>query len=151
MNAATPIVFEVPSLSRAVFRNASSKVQYVLHNPRIQPSRLRLFRPDGAELTSEDERDTMKFDTRVLRPMYQELAPGATLPLFEPEIRKYDEKYQLIWGPFSFSELTAGEYAATLEWTSERNDYTDDDGSLKKLAGAWLGTVHSARFTVKVP
>jgi hypothetical protein len=151
MNAATPIVFDVPSLAHAVLRNASSKPQYVLHGSQIQPSRLHLYSADGVELNSGDERDVMKFDTRVFRPMYQELAPGATMPLFMPEIKQFGDMYQLTWGPFSFSRLPRGEYGAILDWTSERNDYTDDAGHIRKLGAVWLGTVRSPRFKVRAP
>jgi len=151
VKTAGPISFDVSGgLDGAKLQNTSTTPQHVLHTPFIQPSRLRLYRPDRTEVEARDERDLMKFDTTVSRPMYQEVAPGAKLPLFQPRTKSFDNLRQLIWGPYSFPALAPGQYQATLEWTSERNDYVDDNGKPATLKGVWLGKVVSARFPVRV-
>jgi hypothetical protein len=146
-----PFVLEAASLADARLVNVSSRPQYVLSSEELQPSALRLFGRDGAELRRVDERAIRKFSTDASRDMYRALAPGEKLALFEPRLRETENGYELAWGPFSFPELPPGRYRAELEWVSARNDYVDDDGKVRRLAGVWRGTVRSKSFFVAVP
>jgi len=146
-----PWVLHFESLSNAWLENASAEPQYLLHSQNFQPSRLRLFGKDGSELTASDARARKKFDNRVSRADYVEVPPHGKAPLFQGRIKDYAGSYELVWGPFSFTALAPGSYQATLEWQSERQDYTDESGAQKTLSSVWLGTLQTPRFTVNVP
>jgi len=146
-----PWVLHFESLESAWLENTSAGPQYLLHSQNFQPSRLRLFGKDGTELTANDARARKKFDNRVSRADYVEVPPRSKAPLFQGRIKDYAGSYELVWGPFSFTALAPGSYQATLEWQSERRDYTDESGAPKTLSSVWLGTLQTPRFTVNVP
>ena len=151
MTAGQPLSLRVDGLKNAWLENTSSEPQFVLHSLNIQPSRLRLYGSDGRELSALDSRSRKKFDTRVSKSDYLELSPQGKAALFQARLKDFSGSYELIWGPFSFAGLAPGNYQATLEWQSERNDYSGEAGDKQRLLGVWLGTVQTQRFTVSVP
>ena len=139
------------NVSNAWLENTSAEPQYLLHSLNFQPSRLRLFGKDGSELTASDARARKKFDSRVSRSDYVEVPPRGKASLFQGRIKNHSGSYELVWGPFSFTDLAPGSYQAMLEWQSERLDYTGESGAPKTLSSVWLGTLQTPRFTVNVP
>jgi hypothetical protein len=138
------------TLADARLENTSPKSQFVLHTPLFQPSRLRIHRSDGSEVTPQDERDREKFDNAVRREMYTELAAGQKLELFGSRLKSQASVFELDWGPFTYA-LEPGRYDVVIEWHSQRVDYVDDAEKPQKLAGVWLGTLESPHFELKVP
>lgn len=121
----------------------------VLHDLRLQASRLVLRGADGVEVEPFDRRALMKFDPRVYCNLFRPLAPGGDLKLAEIRFEKEDDAWTLTWGPYAFEELTAGSYTARISWTSAAADCQDDaEAEPHPVPGVWLGTVTSNEVTV---
>ena len=132
---------------RATLRNTSGSEQAVLHSQRVQPSRVVLTGEDGKELTPFDERTRRKFDRTVRPAMFTRLAPGAELELGAQQFRKISDRlYELRWGPYTYRQIPAGEWKATVIFDC-RVDKPSDGSS---VLNAWSGNLKSNTVTVRL-
>jgi hypothetical protein len=126
---------------RAVLHNRTKTEQTYLYDSKLQPSELILTAPSGAPIKPFDTRARAKFDNTVYREMYLRAAPGADVTLTEAAV---DSERRLRWGPYLFTNLSAGVYHAEAVWHSETNQYYDPKSKRTGvLKDVWMGTVTS--------
>ena len=131
--------------------NRSDQPQWVLHTRWIQASELRLDDPDRGTLEAFDTRSIKKFDNTVYREMFEPLAPGAVLELFELEQKRKGKEVDLVWGPYQLEGVSKGAYSARVRWVSTIDQYLDEaSGELAKLPGVWLGEIESPAIELRV-
>lgn len=148
MNADVPLALELrlvkgPGLAGRLL-NHSAAARPVLHDLRLQPSRVVLVTAGGDTLEPFDKRSLMKFDGTLFCQSFRPLAPGAALDLGEARFARADGGWSLTWGPFEYEELPAGRYTARLAWTSAAADCQETRAAEPRpVPGVWLGTVAS--------
>ena len=153
MTADCPFALELratkgPGLSARLV-NRSAAALPLLHDARLQPSRLVLTAADGAEIEAFDGRALMKYDPRIYCARFQSLPAGKEIDLGEARFTRRGDGWSLTWGPYEFESLAAGRYTAHLAWTSEADSCQDAaDSPLRPVTGVWLGTVESNRVEV---
>jgi len=126
---------------RAVLHNRTRTTQTYLYHADIQPSELVLTAPSGERIEPVDTRAEAKFDNTVYREMYLRAAPGADVTLTEAAV---DSERRLRWGPYLFTNLSAGVYHAQAVWHSETNQYYDPKSKRTGvLKDVWMGAVTS--------
>ena len=136
----------------AVLVNRSRKVQAILHDTELQPSRLLLFDAQGAAIDPFDSRSIKKYDATVYDYSFQNLAPGQELKLFAARFQRSGKGASVSWGPFEFEELPAGVYAAKIVWESRIEAYLDEGTQeVRRLPSVWLGSLESNTVTVRLP
>lgn len=148
MNADVPLALELrlvkgPGLAGRLL-NHSAAARPVLHDLRLQPSRVILVTAAGDTLEPFDRRSLMKFDGTLFCQSFHPLAPGAALDLGEARFIRADGGWSLTWGPFEYEDLPAGRYTARLAWTSVAADCQETRAAEPRpVPGVWLGTVAS--------
>ena len=148
MNADVPLALELrlvkgPGLAGRLL-NHSAAARPVLHDLRLQPSRVILVTAAGDTLEPFDRRSLMKFDGTLSCQSFHPLAPGAALDLGEARFIHADGGWSLTWGPFEYEDLPAGRYTACLAWTSVAADCQETRAAEPRpVPGVWLGTVAS--------
>jgi hypothetical protein len=137
---------------RALLVNASKIEQPVLHDPRIQASRLVLVgEKTRRKAATTDTRRATKLDTTVRKENYELLPPGGSKLLCDERFAKGDDGiYRLRWGPYLFEKIEPGPYKAHVVFESERDTYTQG-GSPRRLEGVWKGTVKSNEISITLP
>lgn len=124
--------------------NHSAAARPVLHDLRLQPSRVILVTAEGDTLEPFDRRSLMKFDGTLYCRSFHPLAPGAALDLGEARFARADGGWSLTWGPFEYEDLPAGRYTARLAWASVAADCQESrEAEPRPVPGVWLGDVAS--------
>ena len=121
----------------ATITNESDADMLVLHHPRKQPSQLELRSKEGS-LRPFDTRSRKKFDATVYPADFATLTPGESMEIGDAGIERRDGDYAVQWGPFQFTELAPGSYAAKLIWVCEHS-YPEDPPPAK----LWIGRLES--------
>lgn len=153
MNPDVPLVLELrlikgPGLAGRLL-NHSAAARPVLHDLRLQPSRVILVTAGGDTLEPFDKRSLMKFDGTLFCHSFHPLAPGAALDLGEARFARADGGWSLTWGPFEYEDLPAGRYTARLAWTSVAADCQETrEAKPRPVPGVWLGTAESNAIEV---
>lgn len=150
-----PFEIRLSPRGKGTLVNRSDQPQWVLHTLEIQASELRLDDPSRGTLEAFDSRSIKKFDTTVYREMFEPLAPGAALELFELEQKRKGKEFELVWGPYQFEGIPKGTYSARVRWVSAIDQYLDEtSGELTKLPGVWpgvwLGEIESPPVELRV-
>jgi hypothetical protein len=136
---------------KAVLINRSQAALPVMRDVNQQPSQLKLVSAEGKKVRYFDDRALMKFDNTPYCYLFGSLAPKEKLELANARFTKAEGGYAASWGPYSFDKVPPGEYRAQVTWRSELEACFDEETQqLRKLPGAWLGTVQSNEVTLKL-
>lgn len=146
-----PFEIRLSPQGKGTLVNRSDQPQWVLHTLEIQASELRLDDPSRGTLEAFDTRSIKKFDNTVYREMFEPLAPGGVLELFELEQTRKGKAFELVWGPYQLEEVPKGTYSARVRWVSTIDQYLDEaSGQLATLPGVWLGEIESPVIELRV-
>ena len=148
MNSQAPLALELqltkgPGLSARLV-NQGPAARPVLHDLRLQPSRLVLRNAAGDTLEPFDRRALMKFDNTLYCDAFKALPPGQALELGAERFEKSGGAWKITWGPYEYDALPAGRYNAWLAWESVAAECQESaDATPRPVAGVWLGTTES--------
>jgi hypothetical protein len=151
-DATTPWQLQLSEELVATLINRSTSTQWALHDARLQPSELIVASEGGKRWPITDERAIEKFDNTVYAESFQQVAPGATLPLFTLDDKTTAEGSRLEWGPFRVESLPPGRYWLRIEWQTQVQTYFDPKKKrTRALAGVWQGKLSSPWRQITLP
>ena len=136
---------------QAMLINRSGALRSVLNNSDLEPSRLMLTSSAGKQVAPFDERTRRKFDTSVSLAMYSDIAAGGSLKLEQARFVKAPDGYELSWGPFRFSEISAGAWKARLEFESNIDWITTGGKRVPAGKPVWKGKLLSNEVELHLP
>jgi hypothetical protein len=136
---------------RAVLINHSDVPQVILHDPKLQPSRLDLNGPDGEPVDAFDSRRVKKFDNTIRCEQLRTIPAPGEIEFGAVRFRRGGQGYAVTWGPFEFEDLPAGAYTARIVWESTADSCLDESTQEQRKLRLWLGEVRSNEVTLRLP
>jgi hypothetical protein len=136
----------------STLRNHTGREHWVLHDQRLQPSRLEVKDEGGQVQPVTDRRAVMKFDNTVRKEHFVRVENGGEMPLFQLRIEAGGGEFALGWGPYRVGPLKAGTYTATVIFEARKDRAFDEEKNKDvPVDGALIGTLRSDPVQLRLP
>ena len=120
---------------KATLINRSGQKRAILHSD-LQPSQLELIDSTGKKLEPFDERTRMKFDRTIRASMFSSIPPNGEQVMENAAVQSQGGgKYEIRWGPFTYREIPAGVWKASVVFEARVDKATDG----RAVNDAWTG------------